>query len=107
MPQIKAYRGYYVATGEIVDLIEELLTDAANRRAKIAIIGNPDVHKLDGAVASLRAIKEAMYNLEHYGDLIPQPDPAEKEVEEHAKAVESDSKLVDGTGAPLKKSTEV
>lgn len=106
MAKVKAYRGYYVSVGEIVDLIEELLTDAGNRRSKIAIIGNPEVHKLDGAVASLKAIKEAMYNLEHYGDLIPQPDPAAKEVEASAKTVESDSKLVDGTGAPLKKDTE-
>lgn len=103
MAKVKAYRGYYVATGEIVDLIDQLLEDAGNKRRKITIIGNPDVHKLDGAVASLRAIKEAMYSLEHFGDLVPQPDPAVKEVAENAKAVENTSKLVDGTGAPLQK----
>lgn len=72
--EVRAYRGYYVNMDNIIPVITQLLVDADQRKAKIVIIGNDEKAKLDGAIMSLRALKEALYNLEVFGDLIPQPE---------------------------------
>lgn len=94
--QVKAYRGYYVSVEEIVSLIDDLLTDAEKRRKEICILNNPEIPKLEGAMMSLRAVKESMYRLERFGDLILQPDPVAKEVQDAPK-------IVDEAGKPIPK----
>jgi len=84
--EVRAYRGYYVNMDNIIPVITQLLADADQRKAKIVIIGNDEKAKLDGAIMSLRALKEALYNLEVFGDLIPQTDPV-KEVPDAAVPV--------------------
>lgn len=73
--EVRAYRGYYVNMDNIIPVITQLLADADERKKKIVIIGNDEKVKLDGAIMSLRALKEALYNLEVFGDLIPQKVP--------------------------------
>ena len=54
------------------------------------LVGGGENAKLDGAVMSILALKEILYNLEVHGDLIPTPDPL-KEVSNAAahQAVQS------------------
>jgi hypothetical protein len=89
-PEVRAYRGYYVNMDNIVPVLIQLLADAEARRSKIVLIGGGENAKLDGAVMSILALKEALYNLEVFGDLIPQADPI-KEVSNAAahQAVQS------------------
>jgi hypothetical protein len=88
MSEVRAYRGYYVNMDNIIPVITQLLADADLRKKKIVIIGNDERAKLDGAIMSLRALKEALYNLEVFGDLIPQPDPVNEEVAPNEKVAD-------------------
>jgi len=74
-PNVVAYPGYYVNMDNILPVIVQLLADAESRRSKIVLVGGGENAKLDGAVMSLLALKEILYNLEVHGDLIPTPDP--------------------------------
>lgn len=73
--EVRAYRGYYVNMDNIIPVIVQLLRDAEDRRGRIIILSGGENAKLDGAVISLLAIKEALYHLEVFGDLIPQTVP--------------------------------
>ena len=86
MAQVKAYRGYYVSVEELVALIFILLEDAEKRKTKVILVGGENI-KLEGAIMSLLAIKEALYNLERYGDFIPQKDPL---ISEEVRKVKED-----------------
>ena len=61
-------RGYFVYTTELLNLLNEILADAAFKKSQTVIIGNPDVHKLEGLILATGSLKEAIYNLERYGE---------------------------------------
>lgn len=83
---VNAYPGYYVNMGSVIPVLKELLQDAEARRSKIVLVGGGENAKLDGAVASILALKELLYRLEVHGDLIPTPDPL-KEVSNDAVSI--------------------
>ena len=61
-------RGYFVYTPELLTLLNEILADAAFKKSQTVIIGNPDMHKLEGLLLAAHSIKEAIFNLERYGE---------------------------------------
>lgn len=77
--EVKAYRGYYVFANDFIAMLDELITDAENSKNKISVLGNPAREKLDGALMSMRGMKDMIVTLEKYGDLILLPDPKGKE----------------------------
>ena len=112
--EVRAYRGYYVNMDNIIPVITQLLIDAEQRKHKIVIIGNDERAKLDGAIMSLHALKEALYNLEVFGDLIPQPDPVKEvpnvespEVEKAVEQIKADAETATGIDPALFKDKPV
>lgn len=91
--EVVAYRGYYVNMDNIIPILKQLLVDAETRKTKVILVGGENI-KLDGAIMSIMALKEVLYNLEVYGDLVPLSDPI-KEVSNAAahKAVEDSKNL--------------
>ena len=76
--KLVAFRGYYVFVNDFVNQLNELIADAEKSYNAIAVLGNPAKIKLEGALMSLRGMKEMLYGLEKYGNLILLPIP-EKE----------------------------
>lgn len=101
---VAAYRGYYVNMENILPVLVQLLADAEGRRSKIVLVGGGENAKLDGAVMSILALREILYNLEVFGDLIPMKDPLREvsnaAAQQAVKSLKADQKIVGGD-APL------
>jgi len=93
MSKVEAYRGNYASVELAVSIIDELLLDAEKNKDKVT-------EKMAGCIMGLRAIKETLYNLSIYGDLIPIAIPSE-EVKDVEKTVEKANPILGADGQPI------